>query len=601
MSWLLKLCGTLEQYLLSLNIAPDIVQYILSQPGPQGQFLTNEVRKNPGLSLQDLQGMSYKKNEYKPTVQELRIANEFEHNDFSNWVLVQLRKLRLSPITELPGLQTSPSFKYKIDLYVPDQIRRRRGQNNLGVIDQINLIYDWYRFAIPDDNPDIASYSYEQAIAASNEWHEVQAGKGAGKIYGPTKPELIVYGPQWKNEKFNGYTIQRVMTENDLLTEGNKMNHCVGSYCDEVVENPNLENQVLKRIFSLRDPSNEPHVTISMDYSENSVEQIQGNSNKEPNTFYKAMIKEWVSTIGGVYSQNDDFDYEKIEDADIRRTDDALEKALYPLNEYGLSPNWSNFDIKDAYDAVMRNLNQRGREYQYYRWMGESAYTLVDAAEKSDEFFNINPDNKNSSIEKLWEIIDNNQEAFMSTWDYYETFPNEEDFSTIEEFQLAEKQYEENESQEIGYYQENNLPYAFDTVMARILSEREKKKKGIIPKNPENTSGDTIAVNWLITHLLKEARGRKFNPQDKVRYFTENRKGTGKGVVLTPSFNKGTVVDFDQNSRRYKVKNNENAIVDVHPRNLIPESITQRTIIESPTIQSPITIPISQNLNIPGI
>ena len=57
MSWLLKLCGTLEQYLLSLNIAPDIVQYILSQPGPQGQFLTNEFRKNPGLRLQDLQGM----------------------------------------------------------------------------------------------------------------------------------------------------------------------------------------------------------------------------------------------------------------------------------------------------------------------------------------------------------------------------------------------------------------------------------------------------------------------------------------------------------------------------------------------------------------
>ena len=593
MSWLLKISGTLEQYLLSLNITPDIVQYILNQPGPQGQFLTNEVRKNPGLTLQDLQSMSYKKNEYKPTIQELRIANEFGHSDFSNWVLVQLRKLRLAPIAELPGQQISPSFKYKIDIYrVGDRPDRawQDNPNQRSFVDQINLIYDWYRFAIPDDNPDIASYTYEQAIRASDEWHEAQSGKGSGKIYGPTKPELVVYGPTWKNEKFNGYTIQQIVTENDLLTEGNKMNHCVGGYCRYVEDNT-------IRIFSLRDPTNEPHVTISMDH-DNGIEQIQGNSNREPSAFYKTMIKEWVSTLKGVYSQTSDFDYEKLEDADIRRTDDALEKALYPLNEYGLSPNWSNFGIKDAYDAVMRNLTQRGREYQYYRWMGESAYTLIDAAEKSDEFFNLNSDDKNSSIKKLWEIIDNNQEAFMSSWDYYESRPDEEDFSTIEEFQLAEKEYEENESREIEYYQETNLPYAFDVVMSRILSEREKKKKGIIPQNPENTSGDAIAVNWLITHLLKE--GRKFNPQDKVRYFTENRKGTGKGVVLTPSFNKGTVVDFDQNLRRYKVKNNENTIVDVHPRNLIPESINQRTIIDSPIIQSPI-IPSLQNSNIPGV
>lgn len=80
-------------------------------------------------------------------------------------------------------------------------------------------------------------------------------------------------------------------------------------------------------------------------------------------------------------------------------------------------------------------------------------------------------------------------------------------------------------------------------------------------------------MNWLITHLIKEARGRRFRSQDQIRYFTDSRKGKGKGIVLTPSFNKGTVVDFDNEQRRYKVRNESGEIIDVHPRNLIPDSL----------------------------
>ncbi len=83
-------------------------------------------------------------------------------------------------------------------------------------------------------------------------------------------------------------------------------------------------------------------------------------------------------------------------------------------------------------------------------------------------------------------------------------------------------------------------------------------------------------MNWLIGHLMKEARGRRFDPQDRVRYFTEGRKGKGRGVVLTPAFSRGTVLDFDPEKRHYRVKNNENEIIEVHPRNLIPDGISSR-------------------------
>jgi len=94
-------------------------------------------------------------------------------------------------------------------------------------------------------------------------------------------------------------------------------------------------------------------------------------------------------------------------------------------------------------------------------------------------------------------------------------------------------------------------------------------------------------MNWLIDGLLKEARGRRFNVDDRVRYFTENRKGKGQGIVLTPSFSKGTVVDYDAESRRYKVRNNAEEIIDVHPRNIMTD------------IGSPVQVPVMETPEVP--
>lgn len=104
-------------------------------------------------------------------------------------------------------------------------------------------------------------------------------------------------------------------------------------------------------------------------------------------------------------------------------------------------------------------------------------------------------------------------------------------------------------------------------------------------------------MNWLIGHLLKEARGRRFESDDRVRYFTEKRKGKGKGVVLSPSFNKGTVVDFDRDSRRYKVKNDRDEILDIHPRNIVPDSVSRQTPVNIPRIPE---IP-SESVEIPSL
>ena len=100
-------------------------------------------------------------------------------------------------------------------------------------------------------------------------------------------------------------------------------------------------------------------------------------------------------------------------------------------------------------------------------------------------------------------------------------------------------------------------------------------------------------MNWLISHLTKEARGRRYQEKDRVRYFTENRKGKGRGVVLTPSFSKGTIESFDSDSRRYKVRNDQDEIMDIHPRNLIPDYVGRSPVDSTNIVPNILDTPMS--------
>lgn len=94
-------------------------------------------------------------------------------------------------------------------------------------------------------------------------------------------------------------------------------------------------------------------------------------------------------------------------------------------------------------------------------------------------------------------------------------------------------------------------------------------------------------MNWFIHILQKEARGRRFGPNDRVRYFTEGLKGKGRGVVVTPRFSKGTVVEYNSDLRRYRVKHDDGSETDVHPRNIVPDTMKTSPVPAAPVIESP--------------
>lgn len=154
----------------------------------------------------------------------------------------------------------------------------------------LQLVLDWYR--VTGINLPL---SYTRAEEAATEFKEEL---GTEKL---EKKEEI---DQYKNKdviyKFgDGFTIVRITDPEDLKIEGQLMGHCVGGYCEKVKSGNTF-------IFSLRDPQNNPHVTIELDNE--GIVQIQGKEDKLPIEKYRPYIWEWL--VKGLKKPYDElFDY----------------------------------------------------------------------------------------------------------------------------------------------------------------------------------------------------------------------------------------------------------------------------------------------------
>lgn len=78
-------------------------------------------------------------------------------------------------------------------------------------------------------------------------------------------------------------------------------------------------------------------------------------------------------------------------------------------------------------------------------------------------------------------------------------------------------------------------------------------------------------MNWL-QNLTVESK-RRFNLNDRVRFFVQPRKGMGKGIVHTPSYQYGSVINFDPMTRQYIIRSDDGENFTVHPRNIVPETL----------------------------
>lgn len=445
MNWYLNkfiFAQNLQSFLQSIGATSEIIQFILSADKNLQPLLINILKKKPTVTLSELQQVQIPKKIDPYLDYEKREANKFP--EISQWILVNCRKIR-------KGKMPSSDYNFWTG---PEYLTEDEKETLVLFISKLDEINDWFR-AI---RPDISSYSAHQAVQESDEWHVMMAGKGGGKFYEPTKPENILYGPQWKNKKWDGWTIQRVTSENDLLVEGNKQNHCVGSYCDDVKSGSSI-------IYSLRDPKNHPHVTMELNGYRKYFTQFKANSNDEPSAENKEMIKEWMTSENNPDNiQKETAAFEMVDNEGIDLDLDSLYNLLMKIvkkepDEYGLIYSLDKNIENIAEDALNmhdreRNAYRNRRSYDEGEYNGDITnfpYLLVNLAIQEDLKDPEKNWNKTRDFEKyLWRIGDEANES-VQDWimnsDLGLKYPQEEDFETPEEFQQAEKEYEEAESE----------------------------------------------------------------------------------------------------------------------------------------------------------
>jgi hypothetical protein len=371
--------ASVDSYLQRLGVSGETISFVNTLTDAKlKQQVIGYLRKFPQTNketlLSEVALQSKHPQQQANTPQEIALANRLRNIEFQRWLLVTLRKAR----NEFNLAKKLENETFTGDGYSFANL----GRLNFDTVSDISQgIFDWYvrgvlparqafqtartpeeqaavanEYGVTNANTNLAGLTFDQAFEFAENWHKVIAGEGEGLEYYGEKQEDIVYGPTWKEAEFNGWTIKQVRTKNNLRSEGTKMGHCVGSYCDDVMRGKT-------RIFSLRDASNTPHVTMEVHPTTWEFNQIYGNGpktgNATPSKKLKTMIGEWMQTLKGAKIVGSDyFEYEK---CDYRDLDETLEQSIYKGNDYGLPVDLSDWDFDQAYTYVYENLQDRGR------------------------------------------------------------------------------------------------------------------------------------------------------------------------------------------------------------------------------------------------
>lgn len=110
----------------------------------------------------------------------------------------------------------------------------------------------------------------------------------------------------FETEQYSGFVYNlEVDTIHSYSVQNILVHNCVGGYCDEV-------DSGKSRIFSLRDPRNQPTVTIEMKGLDNIIKQIKAHSDGRPAKELRLRLAEW---FGSDYFEGDAARFEGSDDS----------------------------------------------------------------------------------------------------------------------------------------------------------------------------------------------------------------------------------------------------------------------------------------------
>jgi hypothetical protein len=531
------------------------------------------VKQNQNITLEELENLS---GQNKPTREEKFILDRFESEKFRNWLFHKLKGWRIPP--------RKPDGEYDHNLpmggmdgqdanFLEQALHMQNFVNNIIEVD-------------PDYN--LGLKSWEELLADTNEWEETLGGSSAGKFYNPNDRKVVMTYP-------DGWNMVELISENDIFVEGEKMHNCLRNRNADFW--PGVQSGRTK-LFSLRNPSNQP--TVSIEAQGKKVMQIKGHNNAE------VFDQDLVDKIKDFFDDREDI--QKTSDKRNHREvyfDDwqertywhydpetigyAITESIYgpheteydpyddesteDFNRFGIeSPTWDhekftesnldNADIPDIIDAVINEikdgLNRAESEYNNVK------YTLEDYP--IDDY-----------VDTLYEALEKKSELYLKNSFNTHNFERYLDVNRVLEkatkkFEEAKEKHKDSESEEpfMTWY-EKQPEYIYFLLANKIENFFEKskftfdyqEKTGNIYRLPSGYRKDYYSDDEIVPFLKTQPlldihEKQKLNDRSQLRLFAPQNETEQNNNQTIDKLTERPMTQKDENWAYAGVYNNKN-------------------------------------------
>ena len=537
------------------------------------------IKQNPNVSLIELKNLS---SQNKPTLEEKFILDSFTNRRFRNWLFHKLKSWRIQP--------PKPNGEY--DHNIPSG-----GMNgeHANFLEQALHMQDFVN-NISTNDPDynLGLKTWEQVVQDTDEWEQLLIGRGGGKFYNPADREVVMAYP-------DGWNMVNVNSENDLDVEGAKMHHCVSGYWDNV-------RSGTSRIYSLRNPQNQPMVTIEVQGKK--VIQIKGPSNaKVTDENLVEKIKDFFDDREDIQKTSDRKNYQEIyfEDWEERinwthypeEIENNIIYAIYgpdeteydpydddesteDFNRFGIqSPTWDhkrfaernlyNAHIPDLMKNVVDEINdgispERNRykldsdkltfeDYPIEDYVETFYEALVDKAELS-----LRQDSDRYEFEKYLDVnnvLETATKKFEEAKEKYQEFRN--NLNSKDKMPSFMGWYEK-QPEYIYFLLANKIENFFETSKFALDYEEKTGNKYKLPNGyRKNYYSEDEIIPFIKTQPLIDLHEKqKINDRSQLRLFAPNYETEQENNQTIDKLTKRPMTEKDENWSYAAVYNNKN-------------------------------------------
>lgn len=237
--------------------------------------------------------------EYRETLNEFNVinieqidkvtqeyTNKLQNQQAKDWFLKQVKKFLINSQSDVEMANIDPQEVGSEKEWLKKALEKgeKLFQFNLSpqTHQHLDHIVDWLNSEQGQEvAPKLFKVTVPQAIEASNKWTE-RLNK---KII--LKKGAVEQGLEDFLDFDDGYSWVLLTNKDCLGREGKLMGHCVGTYDKYASEGT--------KIYSLRDPENNPHVTVEVTH--NKIQQIKGKENNPPTPQYIPYVEAFLKKI----------------------------------------------------------------------------------------------------------------------------------------------------------------------------------------------------------------------------------------------------------------------------------------------------------------